>query len=424
MLKHQKTTECLMFPLRRFSSAGIADPLFQFDQHLAGRLVVRRVVQLADRPQQAPRDEIEIAVVADRGIVMAEGRGEDFRLFNVLIGPDADGIVSDVPPVFVLIHLLSVPQRLSRFQQLAGKVVIELFILRLPAFKPMQDWVFVAHVRDFNWSLRPMSGAGQAREIEPQRALRIPFRPIAMNPAVEHDGRQPFAVRPENFLHGLDVLDVGTTFVMHNDIKTFGPVLLFVPRVEMLRAGVGVVPNRPLDIDAGRDPLREERLLFLVVMTTATEDEERADRLSLFGQRGWTTGGNGQEQADTQTDDSRDGLGWHGNSKFQGRGAVNYAGFKLPSPVCLSAHTELPLTKFSIRDPPLVRVIIPLAIWGAETLKEHLNDVGAAVSRPKNSLNTHFDFSNGGSMGSTLTPNCPTHQHASRIRPKCKRKKN
>lgn len=96
---------------------------------------------------------------------------------------------------------------------------------------------------------------------------------------------------------------------MHDDIETFGPVVLFVPRVEMLRAGVGVVPNGPLDIDAGRDPLCKERLLLFVVMTAAAEDEQSANRLGLFGQRGRTSGGNCQDLTGTQTDDSRDSLG-------------------------------------------------------------------------------------------------------------------
>src|SRR4029079_3836221 len=80
MLKHQKTTECLMFPLSRFSSVCMADASgvemdaatlraaavvrssrrvsgmtapfefvcgsFHFEQHLVRRLAVRRIVQL------------------------------------------------------------------------------------------------------------------------------------------------------------------------------------------------------------------------------------------------------------------------------------------------------------------------------------------------------------------------------------------
>ena len=80
-------------------------------------------------------------------------------------------------------------------------------------------------------------------------------------------------MRLQNSLYGLDVLHVGTTFVMHDDVETVGPVVLFVPRVEMLRAGVRVITDRPLDIDPGRDALCEQRLLFFVVMTAAAENE-------------------------------------------------------------------------------------------------------------------------------------------------------
>ena len=81
--------------------------------------------------------------------------------------------------------------------------------------------------------------------------------------------------------------------------------------------------------------------------------------------------------------------------------------------------------RFSIRDLLLVTVIVALvlgwwvdrqsyiqwgrwlerdrerAIWDAETLKEHLKEVGAKVSRDEKSLTTQFDYPGGGSMSST-----------------------
>ena len=50
-----------------------------FEQHFAGWAGVGRVVEFTDGPQQAARYQIEVASVTDRGIVVAERRGEEQR---------------------------------------------------------------------------------------------------------------------------------------------------------------------------------------------------------------------------------------------------------------------------------------------------------------------------------------------------------
>ena len=41
--------------------------------------------------------------------------------------------------------------------------------------------------------------------------------------------------------------DVGAALVVDDDVRALGPVGLFIDRVQMLRAGVGIVGDGPFD---------------------------------------------------------------------------------------------------------------------------------------------------------------------------------
>src|SRR5438105_4911693 len=92
------------------------------DQHPGRRLAVG-VVELADRPEQAVRDQIQVVRVADQGIVVPQRGGEHLRLAVVGIGPGDHEIADGFLAVASFGRLLAARQRLSCLQQFAGAVV-------------------------------------------------------------------------------------------------------------------------------------------------------------------------------------------------------------------------------------------------------------------------------------------------------------
>ena len=78
---------------------------------------------------------------------------------------------------------------------------------------------------------------------------------------MDNYGRQALAMWLEDAADDLQVLHVGRALVMDHNVKPFGPIVLLVNGVKVLRALVGVVRDHPLDIRPSRDSLRENVFL-------------------------------------------------------------------------------------------------------------------------------------------------------------------
>ena len=97
---------------------------------------------------------------------------------------------------------------------------------------------------------------------------------------MDNDGRQAFAMWLEDALDDLQVLHVGRALVMDYNVKPFGPIVLLVNWVKVLRALVGVIRDHPLDIRPSRDSLRENVFLMQVIVTASSGDQEARIGLS------------------------------------------------------------------------------------------------------------------------------------------------
>src|SRR5581483_3721073 len=82
------------------------------------------------------------------------------------------------------------------------------------------------------------------------------------------------------------VLDFGAAFVVDDDIKSLGPVSLFVNRIEVLytlpNIMNGIVGNGPFDMSAGSDTLAENVFLFFVVVVRTARHQQGANRFDFF----------------------------------------------------------------------------------------------------------------------------------------------
>ena len=62
-------------------------------------------------------------------------------------------------------------------------------------------------------------------------------------------------MRLENAIDKLQILDVGTAFIVNDDIEILGPILFFVNRIQVFGTRIRVVSDRPLHIRAAEIPL-------------------------------------------------------------------------------------------------------------------------------------------------------------------------
>src|SRR5262249_44954236 len=130
----------------------------------------------ADGPDEAAGDEVEIAVVGDRRVVVAERGREDLRLPLVQVRPDADVVVGPRRLGAVLAlgleRLLAAGEGVGRVLELADVVVVKLLVPGLPVGHSLGDRAVLVDERDLDRRLRAVAGRLEARELEPRRRLR------------------------------------------------------------------------------------------------------------------------------------------------------------------------------------------------------------------------------------------------------------
>ena len=72
----------------------------------------------------------------------------------------------------------------------------------------------------------------------------------------------------------VQVLHFGRALIVHDHVKTLGPVRILVNRIEMAGAFVGIVGDGPFDIGAGGDALGDDVLLMKIVVAAPAADEQ------------------------------------------------------------------------------------------------------------------------------------------------------
>ena len=102
------------------------------------------------------------------------------------------------------------------------------------------------------------------------------------------------AVRLQDAVDDVQVLDIRRAFIVDDHVVALGPFRVGINRVEVHGGLVGVVGDGPFDVGPGRDALGEDVLLLGVVVAAAAEDQQGLDR---FGSRFVLSPGAGEAQA-------------------------------------------------------------------------------------------------------------------------------
>ena len=93
--------------------------------------------------------------------------------------------------------------------------------------------------------LRSVAGRWQAGELEPRgHGIGKALAAITVHAAVQDNRRQALAMRLENAIDHGQVFDAGRALIMDHEIVALGPIGLFVNRVQVLRALIGIVGDR------------------------------------------------------------------------------------------------------------------------------------------------------------------------------------
>src|SRR5262245_30962254 len=99
--------------------------------------------------------------------------------------------------------------------------------------------------------------------------------PIAMGGAVQHNGGSTSVMCGSNTLDECDVGDGAKTFIVHDPVVAGGPIRVCV-NAHQITPAVALMDDGPADIGPDANSLSEDALLVLVIVTTASGDQQSA----------------------------------------------------------------------------------------------------------------------------------------------------
>jgi hypothetical protein len=237
------------------------------DQFGLSRFQLRFVVQSSGRPKRSARKQIQKLRRADRLIVMAQRAAKHPRLLAVEIRPDRDLILAGL-------LILRGRQGVGRGAELGD--VIQLARRVPPAQgKSLHDRMRPVGLENFMRVVFPVAVRGDAAELKPIVRLRA----IAMHGAMQHNRRQPLAMRLQNALHEGQVLHGREALVVNHHIVALRPIRILVERDLRVGRRTSLHDNIDLDVRALLQPFRNQNLLGLVVVATTAADIQGAEDL-------------------------------------------------------------------------------------------------------------------------------------------------
>ena len=74
------------------------------------------------------------------------------------------------------------------------------------------------------------------------------------------------------------IIDLPKTFIMHDHIVAFRPIGLLIDAYAVLARIAPFVDDRPFDVGARADPFAENALLFFIIVTAPSSNEQRTKR--------------------------------------------------------------------------------------------------------------------------------------------------
>ncbi len=221
-------------------------------------------------PEQPLGNHVEVLRLGHGLVVVANGGGEDLAI-TVAVGPDADlGLV--VAPA------VGLPEHRGAVKDLDRVVELSLGRDKLAA-KPFHDGMRRLNVIDRKRIVRTMSGRLHADKLKPL----VVSCAIAVHGAVDQQRRQALAMRADDVVDEILVLDRGKALVVHHDIKALGPVTVLVQRYLRIRGAPSLAGDGPDHVGPGGDTSCQDQLLAVVVMTAPARDKQGLDRLCLAG---------------------------------------------------------------------------------------------------------------------------------------------
>ena len=245
-------------------------------------------VQLVTGPEEAARDQVEIAVIGHGCIVVADGRGEDARFAFVGVYPRDDEIIGALRFArLVLDDLSSAGERAGGVENL--NVVVVLFANRRPIRQPFADGMSLVRKRDGDRLLRAVAAGLEAEVFIPMAVVRVRrhglpeiAKAVAVHGAMQVHAGNAVLMGLEHALDDFLISDVGSTFVVDDHIVALRVIGMAVDR----KCGMGVTIWNVNDIHDDVRPrlntVLEDHLLIGVIMAAAADYQEGLERLGGF----------------------------------------------------------------------------------------------------------------------------------------------
>jgi len=249
--------------------------------HLVAGGDVALIVHFSAGPEEAAGDHVEIAGIGNGFIVMADGGAENAGAV-IVVDPDANVIVGVACAVLV-VGLAAAGEGLERGEEL--NVVVKFLVNGGPTGEAAHDWEIGIDDGDGDGQLGAVAAGLEAEEVKPQGALRagVGFHfgiadAIAVIAAVKDDAGNAGAMGGEDGFDDFRIVDVGSAFVVDDDVVALAVISVAIDREGGLGGGVVRVDDVHFDIGAGFEALFEDALLLGVIMAASAGEEKGAER--------------------------------------------------------------------------------------------------------------------------------------------------
>ena len=242
------------------------------------------VVQFATGPKETAADELHVAIIFDRLIVVAEGGVKNASFVgSELIRPSDHCMIY---PRLITGVLFAVGERLGAGPSFeiafkAMDVVVEFLIDGGPIAQAFDNGVIFRSVSDSNGLLRAMARRLEAEQVKPLRFRGIGAHgllevtaAIGMHGAVQIDSGNTIAMGVDDVIDRFGIGDVSGAFIVDHDIIFFCPVGILINGELRSSRAICRVFNGDLAVNARLNAFCEQKLLFAVVVAATADDEQ------------------------------------------------------------------------------------------------------------------------------------------------------